>query len=75
MFLLVFATALPAAAPFLFVGDPWLALRLSNLLLTGLLFLVGYHWARHTNANPWLAGFGVTTLGIVLVAIAIALGG
>jgi VIT1/CCC1 family predicted Fe2+/Mn2+ transporter len=74
-FLLVFATALPAAVPFLFVGDPWLALRLSNLLLVGLLFIVGYCWARYTDASPWLAGLGVMLLGIVLVAIAIPLGG
>ena len=32
VFMLVFATALPAATPFLLVDDPWLALRLSNLL-------------------------------------------
>ena len=75
VFLLVFATALPAAAPFLFIDDPWLALRLSNLLMTGLLFIIGYRWALYTNANPWLIGFGVTALCVVLVAIAIALGG
>jgi VIT1/CCC1 family predicted Fe2+/Mn2+ transporter len=75
VFLLVFVTALPAAAPFLVIEDPWLALRISNLLLTSLLFIVGYFWARYTNANPWLAGLGVTALGIVLVVIAIVLGG
>jgi VIT1/CCC1 family predicted Fe2+/Mn2+ transporter len=75
VFLLVFATALPAAVPFLVVDDAWLALRLSNLLLVGLLFIVGHRWARYTNANPWLAGFGVMMLGVVLVAIAIPLGG
>ncbi len=75
VFFLVFATALPAAVPFLLIGEPWLALRLSNLLLIGLLFIVGYRWAGHTNANPWLAGLGVMMLGVVLVAVAIPLGG
>jgi len=75
VFLLVFMTALPGAAPFLFIDDAWLALRLSNLLLTILLFLVGYRWAHHTEANPWLAGLAVTALGVVLVALAIPLGG
>lgn len=75
VFLLVVLTAFPAAAPFLLIDDPWLALRLSNLLLIGLLFVVGYHWARHTNANPWIAGVGVMLLGVVMVAIAIPLGG
>jgi VIT family len=75
VFVLVFVTALPAAVPFLLVDDPWLALRLSNLLLIALLFIVGYRWALHTNTNPWLAGLGVMILGVVLVAIAIPLGG
>ena len=38
IFCLVFATALPAVLPLLVIGDPWLALRLSNLLVVGLLF-------------------------------------
>jgi VIT1/CCC1 family predicted Fe2+/Mn2+ transporter len=75
VFLLVFITALPAAAPFLLVNDLWLGLRLSNLLLIILLFLVGYRWAHHTDANPWLAGLAVTALGVLLVAVAIPLGG
>lgn len=75
VFVLVVATAVPAAVPFLFVDDPWLALRLSNLLLIASLFVVGYRWALHTNTNPWLAGLGVMAIGVVLVAIAIPLGG
>jgi len=75
VFVLVFATALPAAVPFLLVDDPQLALRLSNLILIALLFIVGYRWALHTDTNPWLAGLGVMIIGVVLVAIAIPLGG
>jgi VIT1/CCC1 family predicted Fe2+/Mn2+ transporter len=75
VFLLVTATALPAAAPFLVAEDPQLALRLSNGLLVALLFVVGYRWARHTDANPWSAGGAALGLGVLLVAVAIALGG
>jgi VIT1/CCC1 family predicted Fe2+/Mn2+ transporter len=75
IFCLVFATTLPAVLPFLFVRDPWLALRISNLFLLGCVFIVGFHWARYINANPWLAGLALTGLGLVLVAIAMALGG
>jgi VIT1/CCC1 family predicted Fe2+/Mn2+ transporter len=75
VFLLVALTALPAAVPFLFFSDPWQALRLSNAILLGLLFLVGYRWAGLTHANPWLTGFGLTLLGAMLVVVAIALGG
>lgn len=76
VFLLVFGTAIPAALPFLFVrGDPWIALRVSNLLLIGCLFFTGYFWARHTNVPPVRAGLGITLVGVTLVTVAIALGG
>lgn len=75
VFLLVTATALPAAAPFAVVPDPHRALRVSNWLLVVLLFFVGRRWARHTDANPWVAGLASMGLGVVLVTVAIALGG
>ena len=75
VFILVTATALPAAAPFLVVANPHVALRLSNWLLVAILFVVGYRWARHTDANPWIAGGAAMGLGVLLVAVAIALGG
>ena len=73
--LLVFATSLPAALPFLFIREPRLALRVSNALLIGMLFLVGYSWARHTNSNRLGMGLALMLVGVVLVAVAIALGG
>src|SRR4051812_40600320 len=75
IFCLVFVPTLPAVLPFLFVGDPWLALRISNLLLIGCVFIVGFHWAQYINANPCLAGLVLTGVGLALVAIAMALGG
>jgi hypothetical protein len=42
--LVVFST-IPAAVPFLVIDAPRLALRVSNFLLVGLLFVVGYQWA------------------------------
>jgi VIT1/CCC1 family predicted Fe2+/Mn2+ transporter len=74
-FCLVFATALPAVLPLLVIDHPWLALRLSNLLVVGLLFIVGYHWAKYVDANPWSAGLGLLSLGLAMVAVAIPLGG
>jgi len=69
------AAALPAVLPLLIIDHPWLALRISNLLVVGLLFVVGYHWAKYVDANPWQAGLGLTTLGLALVVVAILLGG
>jgi len=73
IFCLVVATALPAVLPLLVIDNPWLALRLSNLLVVGLLFVAGYHWAKYVDANPWPAGLRLLGLGLAMVAIAIPL--
>jgi len=75
IFVLVAATAVPAVLPFIVVRDTQLALRLSNGLMVALLFVVGFRWARYIDLNPWLAGLTLTTLGVLLVGLAIALGG
>ncbi|HXV76963.1 MAG TPA: VIT1/CCC1 transporter family protein [Candidatus Polarisedimenticolaceae bacterium] len=72
---LVFASTIPAIVPFLVFHDRFLALRVSNLLLLVMLFLAGFRWARATHANAWLFGTTLLGVGLVLVAIAIALGG
>jgi VIT1/CCC1 family predicted Fe2+/Mn2+ transporter len=74
-FLVVVLTAVPAIVPFLFLGNLSVALRVSNGLLLGLLFLVGYCWARQTKVNPWLTGLGVMLHGAAVVGVAKALGG
>jgi hypothetical protein len=56
------------------IGHPWLALRIYGLVI-GSLFFVGYHWAKFIDANPWLASFGLTALGMALVVVAIIIGG
>lgn len=72
---LVATSAVPGAVPFLIVQNDRLALRLANLLQVGLLFVVGYRWARYTGANPWRTGAAIVGLGVALVAVSIALGG
>jgi VIT1/CCC1 family predicted Fe2+/Mn2+ transporter len=72
---LVFACSFPAILPFLFLDDLHFALRLSNAILLGLLFVVGYRSALHTHARPWLAGGAFLLVGLFLVVLAIALGG
>ena len=57
------------------IDRPWLALRVSNLLVVVLLFVVGYHWAKYVDASPWAAGLGLMGLGLALVTVAILLGG
>ncbi len=73
--LLVVLTTLPAAVPFMFIDDAWIALRLSNAVLLALLFASGWWWARYTTLRPLWVGVGFLLGGFVLVLVAIALGG
>jgi len=66
---------LPAAVPFLFMESPMAALRVSNALLLGLLFVVGYLWGKEIESNRFLAGLAMFCLGLALVGVAMALGG
>jgi hypothetical protein len=75
VFWLVFLTALPAVLPFLVIRDATIAMRTSNAMLIGLLFYVGWLWAGYTGASPWRTGLFMALIGVVLVVVAIALGG
>jgi hypothetical protein len=75
VFWLVFLTALPPLLPFLVIPTPHLAMRISNAILIGLLFYVGWRWAGYTGASRWVTALSVTLLGVALVLVAIALGG
>ena len=74
-FFLVFVSCLPAAIPFVIFSQPHLALRVSNLLLIILLFLVGQKWARYVGSNRLVAGLAMVGIGLSLVGLAILLGG
>jgi hypothetical protein len=74
-FWLVFLSCLPAALPFLFVRQPVLALRVSNFLLIVLLFLVGRKWGQRAGVNGMLSGSAMVAVGLILVGVAILLGG
>lgn len=74
-FWLVFVSCLPAAIPFLIFSDPTVALRVSNLLLLGGLFYLGYKWASYSGRNPLIMGSAMVAVGLGLVGVAILLGG
>lgn len=75
VFCLVVFASIPAALPFAIMNEPWLALRVSNLILIALFFVIGYEWAGYTTVKPWRAATTLTLFGIAMVATAIALGG
>lgn len=74
VFLLVFLCTFPVIAPFLVVTDATLAIRLSNAIASCLLFITGYTLGRHSG-TPLRLGFSMVAVGLVMVAIASALGG
>ena len=75
VFLAVFLSTFPVAIPFLIVGNPGRALRISNAVAVGMLFLTGYALGRYAGYRPWRMGLGMAVAASVLVAITIALGG
>jgi VIT1/CCC1 family predicted Fe2+/Mn2+ transporter len=72
---LVFFCTFPVTIPFIFMGDPVRALRLSNGIAIAMLFMIGHSLGRHAGYRPWRMGLSMVVLGIVLVAITMALGG
>ena len=71
----MFLSTCPVVVPFLLFTDVRLAVRLSNLVAIVMIFGVGYTLARHAGFSPWWTGLGFVALGVLLVAITIALGG
>ena len=75
VFLLVFLCTFPVVIPFIFMHHAGPALRASNAVAIVMLFLTGYAFGRMTGRHPWLVGFSVIVLGLILVGMTIALGG
>lgn len=75
VFVLVVVTTFPVVVPFLFGSDAQQALRVSNAIAIGMLFLIGFAYGRLTGHRPWVVGILMVLLGAALVSITMALGG
>jgi len=75
VFLLVFLTTFPVALPFIFIQNVLRAMRVSNAIAIGMLFLAGMAYGRCVGRSPWVFGISMVILGSILVALTIALGG
>jgi hypothetical protein len=75
VFLFVFLSTFPVAVPFIFMQNARTAMRASNAIAVGMLFLAGVAYGRCVGWSPWGCGISMVVLGLVLVAITIALGG
>lgn len=68
--------ALPVVLPLLLAPiNPLLAVRLSNLAAIGMLYWMGHSWGKHVGGVPWKVGLALMLIGIVMVSVAIPLGG
>lgn len=73
--LLIVLSTLPLLVPFLVLADPGIAVRASNTVALGMLFVLGSWWGREVGRDPWHMGASLTAIGFVLVLVTIALGG
>ena len=75
IFILVFTCTFPVAMPFIFFSNTAFALRSSNGVALLILFFGGYSIGKYSGFHPFLTGTILMFLGIILVAITMALGG
>jgi hypothetical protein len=75
VFLIVFLSTFPVAIPFLFGSNAVRSLRISNAVAIVMLFLTGLAFGRCAGHRPWVMGFSMVILGLLLVGATIALGG
>lgn len=75
VFLLVVLSTFPLVVPFLLLEQTALAVRLSNLVGLGVLFIAGWVLAKYAGAKPWQGGLAMAVTGAVLISAIIALGG
>ncbi len=76
IFLVALGSALPLLIPLLlFPNAPALSVRLSNGVAFVMLFGMGFRWAQYAGGKPWVMGSLLLLIGVVMVLIAIPLGG
>ncbi len=75
IFMLVAASTLPVALPFMLLTDAELALRTSNGIALIIMFLCGYAIGHHAGFGAWRSGAIMLIIGAALVMVTLVLGG
>ena len=75
IFVYAVLSTFPVAIPFLLFRDTWWALRISNFVAIVMMFFCGWYLGRYIGRKPLFTGCMMSLIGIVLVGIAISLGG
>jgi VIT1/CCC1 family predicted Fe2+/Mn2+ transporter len=73
--LLVIVSTVPVALPFVFLDQPATAVRASNAVANGLLFVMGWQQGRYAGVRPWLMALAMVGIGMACVSLTMALGG
>lgn len=74
--LVAILAVLPSVLPFfLLPRNAALAVRISNIVSFVVLFWAGYSWGKYTQTNPWRTGVLLVAVGLMMVLIALFLGG
>ncbi|MFV3308484.1 hypothetical protein ACNFBT_24745 [Pseudomonas sp. NY15181] len=74
-FLLVVLATFPLVIPFLLIDQTGPAIRVSNLVALGMLFISGWILAHYSGGKPWVGGGALVIVGTALLFAIIALGG
>jgi hypothetical protein len=75
VFLIVFVSTLPVVAPFVLMAEVRPAMRLSQFVAVGMLFIAGWQLGLHAGRPAWRMGLAMVTIGAALSAITFLLGG
>jgi VIT1/CCC1 family predicted Fe2+/Mn2+ transporter len=75
IFFLIFISTFPLVIPFVLINDTQLALRVSNAVAIVMMFFCGWKVAKYVGYNKWKMSLTIILIGIMLVAVTIALGG
>ncbi|MCB0021585.1 MAG: hypothetical protein M9936_10135 [Caldilinea sp.] len=74
--LVAIGAAVPVLLPLLFShSHPMLAVRISNAIAAIMLYAMGYQWGKYVGAVPWKMGLVFLLVALIMLAIAIPLGG
>jgi VIT1/CCC1 family predicted Fe2+/Mn2+ transporter len=73
--LLVFLSTFPVVIPFMIMSHVAPALRASNAIAIAMLFVTGFGYGRYAGGRPWVFGISMVIVGLLLVALTVALGG
>jgi VIT1/CCC1 family predicted Fe2+/Mn2+ transporter len=75
IFVYVFISTFPVVIPFAYMHDDRRALRTSNGVAIVMMFICGWILGRYAGGRPWITGVAMSLIGILLVLIAIMMGG